>query len=892
MTTGVQRRRGTTVQHSTFTGLEGEITVDTTKDTAVVHDGTTVGGHPLAKQSLSNVDPTALDALTGSNTASGDLFLVYDVSTSSLKKITRDELNNAIEQDALANVTITGGSINGTTVGASTASTGAFTTLSASGAFSANGGVTLGDASGDALTINSSAVSIPNGLNFDSNTLVIDATNNRVGVGVASPSQALSVQRTGSGDAITWASSTGKTAYAYADGSGIGIFSGASVTNTGFYANDTSNYFAVYTSSTERMRINSSGNVGIGTSSPSTLLHVSGSGVAATFNRTDNVAVISLQYNGTQGGFIGTTGAGITTFYDNTGSEKMRITSTGDVGIGTSSPTNKLTVNGSIGASGSNGAFSLYRRDTNAYAVGLYSSSGGLLFDLSGVGTALTLDSSGNLGLGVTPSAWFSTIKAFQFASTGSLEGRTNSGSIALASNSYIDTSGDTRYITTNYASRYQQNAGQHIWYNAPSGTAGNAITFTQAMTLDASGNLAIGTTSAAGGSKLTVAVNTTGATVPTDNLVAIVDTQDMALGDGGGIRFGGVFTTGGGTNADMGYIKAYKENATSGNYSYALTFGTRANGSNPAERMRIDSSGNLLVGTTSTSNSAKMAIVGGSLAINQSSAGNAASIIRRCNNVGSNGLSLQGNSADTIDDTNPGASIYIGGGALTDTYEGNIILTAYGNTAGGTRNNIVFQNRSGTNTTTERMRIASNGDTMVNKTTTGYKFAVSGVSTYGCAQFDGASSTALTNMELDVGANNTTQRALLVYSAALGNDTLYIYSNGNVVNRNSSYGALSDVKLKENIVDATPKLEQLCQVKIRNYNLIGSEIKQIGVVAQELETIFPSMVDESPDIDKEGNDLGTTTKSVKYSVFVPMLIKAIQELKAEVDSLKAQLNK
>lgn len=77
-------------------------------------------------------------------------------------------------------------------------------------------------------------------------------------------------------------------------------------------------------------------------------------------------------------------------------------------------------------------------------------------------------------------------------------------------------------------------------------------------------------------------------------------------------------------------------------------------------------------------------------------------------------------------------------------------------------------------------------------------------------------------------------------------------------------------------------------QVKVRNYNLIGQTTKQLGVVAQELETVFPAMVDETADRDTEGNDLGTTTKSVKYSVFVPMLIKAIQELKAEFDAYKA----
>lgn len=51
MATILRLRRGTTTQHSSFTGAEGEITVDITKDVVVVHDGTTVGGFPLAKES-------------------------------------------------------------------------------------------------------------------------------------------------------------------------------------------------------------------------------------------------------------------------------------------------------------------------------------------------------------------------------------------------------------------------------------------------------------------------------------------------------------------------------------------------------------------------------------------------------------------------------------------------------------------------------------------------------------------------------------------------------------------------------------------------------------------------------------------------------------------------
>jgi hypothetical protein len=115
-------------------------------------------------------------------------------------------------------------------------------------------------------------------------------------------------------------------------------------------------------------------------------------------------------------------------------------------------------------------------------------------------------------------------------------------------------------------------------------------------------------------------------------------------------------------------------------------------------------------------------------------------------------------------------------------------------------------------------------------------------------------------------------------YGEANSVTTYRVYNNGNVQNTNNSYGAISDISLKTNIFDATPKLSDLLKVRIVNYNLKGSEDKQIGVIAQELEKIFPNM------IDIDGN---TKLKSVKYSVFVPMLIKAVQELKAEIEILK-----
>jgi hypothetical protein len=109
----------------------------------------------------------------------------------------------------------------------------------------------------------------------------------------------------------------------------------------------------------------------------------------------------------------------------------------------------------------------------------------------SSVNTAeqMRLTASGNLGLGVIPSAW--SVRALQIGATTAVW--QESASAFLSANVYFD--GSNRYISTAAASRYEQNAGSHRWFSAASGTAGNAITFTQAMTLFASGSLTLGGT-------------------------------------------------------------------------------------------------------------------------------------------------------------------------------------------------------------------------------------------------------------------------------------------------------------------------------------------------------------------------------------------------------------
>jgi hypothetical protein len=113
----------------------------------------------------------------------------------------------------------------------------------------------------------------------------------------------------------------------------------------------------------------------------------------------------------------------------------------------------------------------------------------------------MELTNSGILSLGVTPSAWYSTDGYVTLqVGNASLFGRNSPNSeLYLGTNVFANSSGNPIYITSDFASRYEQNDGAHKWQIAPSGTAGNAITFTQAMTLTSGGNLLVGTTTDAG---------------------------------------------------------------------------------------------------------------------------------------------------------------------------------------------------------------------------------------------------------------------------------------------------------------------------------------------------------------------------------------------------------
>lgn len=135
------------------------------------------------------------------------------------------------------------------------------------------------------------------------------------------------------------------------------------------------------------------------------------------------------------------------------------------------------------------------------------------------------------------------------------------------------------------------------------------------------------------------------------------------------------------------------------------------------------------------------------------------------------------------------------------------------------------------------------------------------------------------------------TGAAGLHFQGILNTTSVYqVLANGDVRNTNNSYGAISDAKLKEKIVDAPSYIEKFMQVRFRNYNMIGSDLKQFGVIAQELESVFPGLVESTVDLDEEGNEIGSYTKSVKYSVLAQIQGKVIQEQQQIIQAQQAQI--
>jgi hypothetical protein len=418
--------------------------------------------------------------------------------------------------------------INGT-VGATTASTGAFTTLTTSSTVTHNGGTANG-----VTYLNGSKV-LTSG-----SALTFDGTN--LGVGIASAVSLLDV-RDGVGSILTLGNTGNFAAGEFSrikwqEGSTQLADIGWEADSNELRINNRVASTSFYAANAEGMRLTSTG-LGIGTTAPVTKAHfvATSAGAIATQLTVQNAS--DSTGTGANIDFIGLASSAI--------------------------PTGSVT-NVRDGAGAYSLRFSTFGSSSNA--------------------ERMRIDASGNLGLGTAPSAWGSGTSVIDLNTGGSAGAVASSGTLSIANNGFFNGT-NWIYKNSSTALTYQLISGQHRWNIAASGTAGNTISFTQAMTLDASGNLGVGVTPSANQGR--IQANGSG-----QSWFKFYDSST-------GWNFGTFYKANG--TSPLAYMGAGGGNAISG--ATVDDFAIRAEGAfviatgGGTERARINLSGTLLVGQT-----------------------------------------------------------------------------------------------------------------------------------------------------------------------------------------------------------------------------------------------------------------------------------------------------
>jgi hypothetical protein len=278
-----------------------------------------------------------------------------------------------------------------------------------------------------------------------------------------------------------------------------------------------------------------------------------------------------LVFQATLGGQVNLVGPNTASTYNiNVPAVAGNMVTTGDTGTVTNTmcATSVYTAPGTIGSGTPNtGAFTTLSGSTSV-TTPIVKSASSLTLQTNGTTTAVTIDTSQNVGIGATPSAWYNTGN-LQVGSYAAFYTNSSLGSTELTSNTYRSASSTWNYIAANYASRYQQYDGTHRWSTAASGSVGGAVTWSESMRIDSSGNVGIGTSSPA----------------PGGLTIYKASTPYVKVQDGTNYVNIGVDTASGG----YAFYNSYS------GHKFLVNTGV-------TEAMRIDSSGNLLVGTTSSS--------------------------------------------------------------------------------------------------------------------------------------------------------------------------------------------------------------------------------------------------------------------------------------------------
>ncbi len=643
--------------------------------------------------------------------------------------------------------------------------------------------ITIG-ASGDNITIPSGATFASVGIddNATSTAITIDSSEN-VGIGTSSPVS----------DARLTVSSDNSESYIFFERSGstrfdsaIGMTSSNMVFKGGVNSSTVSGL-------NEFMRIDDSGNVGIGTTNTNTKLNVVGTGVNGINlgQQSDNSANSSrLFFNNstniwtaysTTGNFKIASGATIGT---SSGTDRLVIDSSGNVGIGTSSPSYELQVQDTGGScfiaitSNNTNESTLLLGDSDSASIGRVTyrnSDNSLAFNTNG-SEAMRIDSSGNVGLGTT----------------------SPSTSLHISQSQPIITLTDTDDNVSHQLSG--QSSSRHCNLKVDTGGSSGSPVFNLSMqdsiklSVLNSGNVGIGTTS------------------PSEKLHVVGD----------------ILATGGDFKSDANNYLGFSNDTFA---RFVI---------NDSEKMRITSSGNVGIGTTSPS----------SYYANH--------LVVDIGSTAQSGITI-------VADSSNQAMLAFADGTSGDTrYRGYLDYNH-------SNDSLAFASAG-----TERMRIDSSGRLAINTSSPDAGSIVSvnheGSSTYG----------------LSLNSTTTSGTQYHLRFARGGTQAGYITSNSATT---IAVNNASDERLKENIQNSNSAIQDIKDMQVRQFDWVDAidTHRDFGFVAQELVNVVPEAVTQGTD-ELDDNGKPVRTWGVDYSHIVPRLVKVCQEQQTKIEELEARI--
>ena len=471
--------------------------------------------------------------------------------------------------------------------------------------------------------------------------------------------------------------------------------------------------------------------------------------------------------------------------------------------------------------------------------------------------TVMTIDSSGNVGIGITPATGLSIGKQGTVLSgTGN-----NFGFYAnVISSGYVYLDAVTGSSNNTSLSLRTYNNGTYT--QVIQSISGNQTTFETAglerARIDSNGKILVGHST----DKNSSDVNNLLQVFTAAGAKILLGRDDSSVGDGDFVGMIDFHTTDGTSSQRGARIGAI---ATHGHADddkpTALVFQTCADASGSAdEKMRIGSNGVIGIGTTSPRDSTGIHLSksGGECILEMQRSGvNTTGNVGMINFTASDGHSVA-NMGAFGDGDNEGAHLI------------------FKTTTAASANSPYETN------TNERLKIHGGGDFTFNGCTTTINS-----SNYGLYFLNDSNSTKSIFIQHSREANGTHSTAEFY-----GNQGQFrINGDGDVQNTNNSYGAISDETLKQDIVDASSQWNDIKAIKVRKFRFKDNPTGDlhIGVVAQELETVSPKLVTE---LATSSEDLTSTetVKSVKYSVLYMKAIKALQEAQTRIETLETKV--